>query len=955
MAPQDPPKRYILEVGPVHVSFRPTDQTFYGQTSIREIKSREVTTLSYINDLGNPFDFPEDTGNGSGLIRIINNSTGVAVSAAVYNKDNPIDFLAIGYEDFNPPLPVQYGKVGLVPVIGTAEVPLGAGVNQLVQVLLETVNGLVVVERVVALRGQIVTIEIGESNLEDNQHAGSKVTVINNTDTPTTILGLYVYNEDNPETTALYSLNISSPPKGGNQAVYVLSTTGLPIVQGATYKARLGVYGNGNVGMIEKDFVADGQLYSLNPDTHTRTITLNQSDLPPELVGAFKPVTGITIAPSPYPVNSTTESDLDGSNKTLKAGGGGTVNLNNIVTVSPANASMKGPIKWNLAGGAFNKVSLSTDGQFDVTGIADPGNDTVTVTAVIENAAGTSAEKTNFAADIVIQLTYQNTIRTVKVDSITLISPTVETGQILDLTSLVTLKPSGANINGVPITPADITWSFVGTDNTGSNINGSTFTAGGTAGTVTIQATLPADKNDGTEVTQSTTIAIVNTPPANHRNISSVTWSNSSPQVPFYTKNTLNGATKTKIVYDSTGVYLTGNIQFNPPNATRRSPVNWAIVSGDAADKVFLRTGSSLVVKRSNTPENPGEPILSGGLPVDGDQLRVKATIPGANYNSSGIGSYEDFVSGELSVSLQEVYSNNVVDLTTDFWLDPTSLEVGHSVDLKTLAHLPSGATRYVNGNIEYITANDLTWQIVSGSGAVLSGSSTLTGTAAGQVTIQATLPANKNQGEALVRTQTITITAPVPPPPTYPGYFTLRIIKLNGSDYVSQIALVPVTNDNYDTTIRRTGHTKVQWAFGSGTLGVTKFKEFKEAYPQARYISITKLDKENDWTNVTIPWPTGNVTGYHVFFIEGDSRVRGYVNPGKLDPKQSENFLFFLRPDYLYDNYRLWMNGYKQAAADSSGSLYVIPIGYDSYYNTASIMKTAGVGTRPTHDLSDY
>jgi hypothetical protein len=517
----------------------------------------------------------------------------------------------------------------------------------------------------------------------------------------------------------------------------------------------------------------------------------------------------------------------------------------------------------------------------------------------------------------------------------------------------VTLNPSGANINGVPITPADITWTIVGSDSTGSDIDGSTFTAGGTPGTVTIRATLPADKNGGTQVTQTTTITI--DPSGGHTNITSIGLSSPFQSVAFYTKNVLVSGQKTKIVYDSAEVYLSGNnLQFSPSNATRKAPVVWAAVSGSAKDKVSFRTSSSpqyIYVMQSSGYGNSGEPTLTGALPTNGEELKVKPTVKNAQYNG---GSYSDFVSNdEFVVSLREFYSNNVVDLSGDFWLDSASLEVGQTIDLKTLAHFGDNFTRYVNGSIEYITVNDLTWQ-ASGSGAKLSGS-TLSATATGTVTITATLPADKNLGVQLTRTQTITITVPPPPPPTYPDYFTLRLIKLNGSDYVSQIALVPVTNDTYGAAIHRTGHTKVQWAFGSGKLGVTKFKDFKAAYPQAQYITIAKLDKENDWTNVDIPWPTGNVTGYHVFFIEGDNRVRGYVNPGRLDPDQDENFLFFLRPDYLYDNLRMWMNEYKQAASNSSGSFYVVPIGYDSYYNTASIMKPAGVGSRPTHDLSDY
>jgi hypothetical protein len=588
-----------------------------------------------------------------------------------------------------------------------------------------------------------------------------------------------------------------------------------------------------------------------------------------------------------------------------------------------------------------------------VTGIADAGNNTVTVRATIENAAGTGAVKTNFTADMVIQLTYQNTIRTVKVTGITVDTPAVEEGQHLDLTSLVTLNPSGANINGVPITPADITWTIVGTAPTGSSISGSTFTAG-TPGTITIQATLPASKNGGTQVTQ--TVPFIISPAGGHHNITSIGLSSPFQSVRFYTKNTLVGGQKTKVVYDSAGVYLSGNLEFNPPNATVQSPVTWSAVSGNA-DKVFFRTDTSpqnIYVRRSINFANPGDPALGAGiLPTNGEEIKVQATIAKAQFNED----YSDFVSGEFAVSLQEIFVNNVVDLPDDFRLDSTSLEVGQVVDLKGLAHLPAGATRYVNGGLEYITANDLTWQITGGTGATLSGSS-LTGTAAGSVTIRATLPADKNQGEALTRTATITITAPPPPPPPpTPTSFTLRFVKVNASDYVSQIALVP-TSDAYSTAIQRTGHTKVRWATDTSShkgAETKKVSEFDKKYPDAVKYTITKIDKENDWADITIPWPAGNVTGYYLFFLEGDGRVRGYVNPGKLDPDWEFNFLFYLRPDYLYDSLRMWMSTYKQASPNSSGSLYVIPIGYDSHDNTASIMKPKGVGQRPDHDLSDY
>ncbi|MDR0731694.1 MAG: hypothetical protein LBF63_08495, partial [Treponema sp.] len=89
---------------------------------------------------------------------------------------------------------------------------------------------------------------------------------------------------------------------------------------------------------------------------------------------------------------------------------------------------------------------------------------------------------------------------------------------------------------------------------------------------------------------------------------------------------------------------------------------------------------------------------------------------------------------------------------------------------------------------------------------------------------------------------------------------------------------------------------------------------------------------------------------GYFIFFIEGDGRVRGYANPGKLSPPQENNFLFYLRFDALTP---LWMNGVTVVAPGSAGALQVVPIGYDSHDNQASIMSSQGVGNLPLHDIS--
>jgi hypothetical protein len=943
MGPGDAPRRYVLNVGAVHVSFRPTDQTYYGQVSTREIKSRQVTTLSYTNDLGNPFVFPEDTGNGTGLIRITNNTTGVVVSTIVNDRIDLSKSLSIGYEGFNPPMPINYGKVGIVPVIGTPDVPLAPGVSQLIQISLETADGLVTVERVAALRDQIVDIVLNQSSLDiggdgNGGRRGSRVIVKNDTETSTNILGLYVYNAKNAAAGAIYSLDLPNPPRGGEKSLYILSTTGLPIVEGEEYKARLSVYGNGLVGVIDKDFSPDGGLYSTDPDNHLRTITLTQADLPQDLVGSFTPVTGITISPSPYPLNSITESKLDGSGKTLKVGG--SLNLNHAVVVSPPDATKKSPIAWTLSSGPTDCVTLNAaNSVLTVTKIAPEGNRTLTLTAAIEDGAGTITSKTTFSTAVQVLLTYQNTVPSVQVSGIVLSPANVEKGHTQDLRALASLNPVGANINGVPITVNDLIWTITGSNTTGSLIdNGSIFTAGGTPGNVTIQAKLPADKNGGAEKTATVTVKVVDTAGPPFIPVTGITTTTGALVLPFYTKTASSGV-KT-LIGGPYQMNLASYLVVVPANASVQSPISFEILSTTApAGTVILRNNQTLSVE---------------GSANHGNTVELKATIPNSISGGSGTFAYN------FTVTLEEHNSRFVEP--GEITAAAATIQVGQSLDLAALLTLPADAYADPPGSPVPggpITAADLGWAIYGGSGqGTLSGAgdSTITGTAAGQVLVRATLPVEKNGGQFgnSVTAQTVITVTPITP-----ATFTLRVIKLNGSDYVSQIALVPRV-ETYSSGIYSTGHTAVKWA-DSFTYGgkdpswKNSFQEFLKQFPDSQILTITKVDKEGDYTDITITWPSGAYNGYNLFFIEGDSRVRGYVNPGKLDPPKDKNFLFFLRPDYLYANSRIWMKGDKEAAPNSAGAVEVIPIGYNSYYNTTSVMKPAGVGKRPTHDLSDF
>jgi hypothetical protein len=954
-APQEPPKRYIVDAGTAHISFRPTDQTYYGQVSAREIQPKKVTVLSYVNDLGNPFVFPEDAGKGTGLIRITNNSTAVVTGAAIYDRANVKKFLSISTSGFNPPRPINYGKVGLVPVVGTDDFPLTTGAH-LIQVILETPEETVVVERLAAIKDQIVDIIISENNLNSDGSGGrygSKVTVMNQTSSPTKILGLYVYNKMNEANLAVYPLDISSP--NGQASLNVLSTIGLPIVQGAAYGAKLIVHGNKLTGIVDKDFSPDGHLYSTDPATHERFLTLTQADLlaqVPGLIEVFVPVTGIDLPFSPYPMNSFVEVDPDGSNPSFRLAG--SLNLNQTVMVAPPNATRKSPIVWTLQpGGGSPYVSLdSGTSVLTVTGIAPDTERTVTLQAHIADAAGSAGSRAPFNASIQISLVYQNIVRTQKVQSINLASGMqLATGQVLDLVTLATLNPNGANINGMPITVNDLTWTITNNGGTGSTLSGSTLKAGPDAGTVTVQATLPASKSaTGSPIQAAQLIAVVNNAPV--VSITGMTMNSSSLQAHFYTR-TENGS---KTIYNSQDLHLASYTIINPSNATKQSPMNWSVVSGltGAVELVNFPAASpwtnDLRVKIG---------LSAAQIPANGSKVGVVATIPGAVYNGGGV--YSDYVSPQFEVTLVEHHSRPIQ--SQELKLLPTTIPYQGTINLSTLALLPADA---MNDNVP-VTAADLSWEIIAGStgGGSLS-DAVLTGSSPGTLMIRATLPANKNSGTALTATTTVVVQDP---PVVIPSAVTLRILSVlrpkdKGEwDSVQQIAIVPVYGDHYNDEVYETGYTKDRWVFKTPTgpynaVSANEFDKFivdpYRIYTLSRYNAPGShpINGENEWADVTISVRPG-MTGFYIYFFEGDGEVRGYANPGKLSPPIEQNYKFYLRLDYAVKNLTLDMGvtpfgGHLEADPATGPTLRVIPISYEDWNNVPSLMVSAGVGKKP-------
>jgi hypothetical protein len=923
---------YILDVGTVNVSFKSTDADDYGMTIPRVIRSKQTTILKYTNGLALPGGMPPDAGQGAGQIRITNNANAVVDGLILYDRNNFSKSMSIPSDGFTPRGPINSRKSGNVNVIGTPEFPLITNALQIIQVLLITPGdeGVIVVEKIASLNGKTVDIVIEADDLDVKTRIGSKVKVVNNTTFPTVITALQVSNKANSSASAAYPLYTASPPSR-SASVYVVSAISLPIAADQRYTAMLTVFGNNRFALIEKEFTKTGaadsddadKLYSTNPDAHIRTVTLTDGDLPPELRESFVPVADITTNPSPLSVISVTESDLDGfSNKTFKTGG--VLYLTPHLVFTPANASKQGPAAWTTVGGAVNFVTLSPDGRLEVTGgVSDT---TVTVRAVILDAKGTLTDKQAFTKDITVKLNYVNTIRTKQASGISFKtgSASVEQGRSIDLTTLVQgFQPAGANINGVEIKTSDLNWEITG-DARGSAISGSTFTAGmppNTTGSVTVKAVLPSARNGGGPAVSGTASVQITPAASAFVNVTGM-HPNHVFSLPFYTQ-TLDGNTTL-----TSSEELSLAVTVAPANASVQGPVTWTAAGGSAAGKVEIVNFNRIRVK---------------SLAKDGETVTVRAVIQNAVNNNAPY-------TAEFVVTLAERNSRPVqaVSLTSS----PAAIQVGETVNMAArLNSWQDNAYWYWDsqtGTVSYITKADLIWEITSGQDYGSLNGSAVTGRAPGFIRLKVTLPAVKGNPAPVSAPAFVTVSPQV----IHPNSLTLRVIKLNGSDYISQIVLVPASS-TYNDEVKRTGHTAGKWA--ESYVKDPTFKDgFFAMFAGQGLWTITpskKLDGTNDWADITLPWSD---TGWYVFFIEGDKRVRGYVSPGTLDPPRSKNYLFYLNPAYLYNNSELTllMKNEKAVREGTAGALPVIPIGYDSYNNTASIMKFDGLDKRPRHDL---
>ncbi|MCL2008010.1 MAG: hypothetical protein FWG77_07990 [Treponema sp.] len=314
----------IHEVGPKNIIIVPSNDP-------QAVKEHYL--YFYLNDKGEytfvtgnpPTDandkdiIPPDSGYGSGVIVITNNSSAMAISTTVRNLNDDLVQNYYYRDNFIPQRPIQYGQTGYINVIGSSEFPLQNHNRYLVSVDLEAVEGIVTVQRLAYLNS-VVYIQINEEDIKNpNTRVGVTLRLTNNHH-ESIITGLVL--EDQNGRMLAYGMNSwgHEPVRenGGIAYLQVLTTSNVPIHENSYFVAHLTLqYSGSDPNHLGKTAVAanlpidpSGNLYG-NPANTERFVTLNPDDiewskvspsvLPPSVtmrfygIGSIDPITAIIL------------------------------------------------------------------------------------------------------------------------------------------------------------------------------------------------------------------------------------------------------------------------------------------------------------------------------------------------------------------------------------------------------------------------------------------------------------------------------------------------------------------------------------------------------------------------------------------------------------------------------------------------------------------------------------
>ena len=889
---KDDVRRFVLPVGSINVAFLPVGGNAYGMILPRTIKAKQTTTISYYDSLARNDEIPPDPdGHGVSLISVTNQTNSVVQHVYVVDPDDPMGAkISVPSNSFTPARKINFNETGRVVVFGTDALELMDNKTYLIQIEMYGQNGIYYKEYYRVLRGLKASITIQESDLSVSKSYGSKVTINNSLPSSiglVSITGMQIYNSGSPGQKTYYSSEEwsakGSITNGKNAATYVISSPQMPIVSGAVYRADIFLSGNGRTAVVTKDFASDGKLYGDSPDTHTRSVTIDQNDVPAELIGTFTPVTGISGIPTE--VTSTILKN------TTDLVGPGIINLNSAIVAPVASETPKTAgatntqIKWDVKTGSANQGYYKIENDLlQVTKAAAAGTTIqIEITATIINGKGTLASQQNYTQNFAITLKYSEVAPESKLAT-SLEAPvglytsdmTVFINQSVSLLGQVMISPADAAKDGKPITVSDLTFSITTGSTDTAELQGApknNCLNAKASGTVTVRATLPAEfcKNN-TALTRDFTVTVQSAGVGGdiHRDVTGINFT------PVTVISTVVPGTSTLV----SGGFLNLNIADVAPSNASKKVITWSLVSGDTTyiDTAKLAQG---ILQVNKAPEVTTTTITKS--------VTIRATITGAT--GGGATDFAKDFTISLSFSAWS-YSNKVTSIT----LISNTLYL-YEQDIKSLLGMvklnPVGA--YYNG--APITTNDLVWEIgtKSQNGNLTISGSNVTGVSAGIVTVRARLDNSKNGGgSGAIYSDYIDITIWSVPQISQnaKAAFWFLFVAVNDG-----IVFVPTTENDFTNTERLSGVTNKTWATSDADFDKTNFlKRYPNAIIGGRMSSMGYTPGvifEGQPRPMTYP-DSGR---YYVFFLKqeiGKSDMRVYGN-GPATPAGNKLFLLDL------------------------------------------------------------
>lgn len=235
-------ERFVMPVGKGTLQFRINGKISYGAPFVREIKSRQVTTVAYVDG----FEDDDYVPSGMGLVKIINESMNArVVGINILDPSSRGGSIVIPNTDFVLPGPIGTGSRAQAYVAGTQAFPLVPNKQYLIQVNVSITRGRedidLSIERSEVLYGRIVTIKISQAELDANANHGSTITIHNESDHQ--VLSAYLSNlgdQTESETFTAGKFSGGKPIAKGESAFFkAVSSPSLPILQGREYRLQL--------------------------------------------------------------------------------------------------------------------------------------------------------------------------------------------------------------------------------------------------------------------------------------------------------------------------------------------------------------------------------------------------------------------------------------------------------------------------------------------------------------------------------------------------------------------------------------------------------------------------------------------------------------------------------------------------------------------------------------------